>query len=335
MPSMTRTTARTSRPDRLGAILDLAQAVLDDPAVSAEELAGRAYLSRFHFDRIVTAAGGEPPGAMRRRLLLERSAYRLVRPVRDDQTILDVAVEAGYSSHEAFTRAFIRAYGSTPTSVRAHPPLTFRQLELPGASGVHFQPPGSLRIPAHHQETSMDVLQHLVDHHVSTLGDIIDRAGRLPNDVLDQQISISVESVDDAPTLRSLINAMVTQEEHWLSALRGGSWPDESDQSVTGLAARHEVAGSDYREFVATTIAEGTLSDTVIDTTCEPPRTHTLGGVIGHVITFAAVRRTLAAGALITAGIDDLGAADPRPYLDARAGTASTDSGFEPPATPV
>ena len=38
------------------------------------------------------------------------------------------------------------------------------------------------------------------------------------------------------------------------------------------------------------------------------------------MITFAAVRRTLAIGALYTAGVTDLGAGDPRPYLDARAG---------------
>ena len=165
----------------------------------------------------------------------------------------------------------------------------------------------------------MDILQDLVDHHVQTLAAVIDRAATLPDPVLDQPISVSVETIDDDPTLRSVINAMVTQEEHWLSALRGGPWPDESDQTMGGLAARHAVAGRDYREFVARAIAEGALADTFIDTTCEPPATHTLGGTIGHVITFAAVRRTLAAGALISAGITDLGAADPRPYLDEQA----------------
>ena len=48
------------------------------------------------------------PGPFRRRILLERSAYRLLTTGR---TILDIAVEAGYGSHEAFTRAFTRAYG--------------------------------------------------------------------------------------------------------------------------------------------------------------------------------------------------------------------------------
>ncbi len=76
----------------------------------------RAYLSRFHFDRLVSASAGEAPGALRRRVLLERAAYRLTS--RADRTILDIAVEAGYGSHEAFTRAFAKAYGATPTAVR-------------------------------------------------------------------------------------------------------------------------------------------------------------------------------------------------------------------------
>ncbi|MCZ7439113.1 AraC family transcriptional regulator [Micromonospora sp. WMMC241] len=302
-----------NRNDGLTGLLDVLQAALDDPTAGPAGLAARAHLSRFHFDRLVAAATGEPPGALRRRLLLERAAYRLVT---SDRTVLDIAVEAGYGSHEAFTRAFQRSYGFAPTAVRRHRPLVLAELELPCPSGVHFQPPGGLRLPAARQETPMNVLQHLVDHHVETLTAIIERAGGLDEEVLDRPVTVSVETIDDDPTLRSLINAMVTQEEHWLSALRGGDWPDESDRSVRGLAARHAVAGRDWRAFVARTLAAGTLADTFVDTTCTPPTTHTLGGTIGHVITFGAVRRTMAIGALRSAGVTDLGAGDPRPYLD-------------------
>ena len=53
--------------DRLREILDLLEASLDEPQLAGAELAGRAYLSRFHFDRLVRAALDEPPGAFRRR----------------------------------------------------------------------------------------------------------------------------------------------------------------------------------------------------------------------------------------------------------------------------
>jgi AraC family transcriptional regulator len=304
----------TDPPDVMARILELVTEALDDPSTTAADLASRAFLSRFHFDRLVRAAMGEPPGALRRRLLLERSAYRLTT---SHATVLDVGVEAGYGSHEAFTRAFTREYGGSPTSVRRDPPRTFRDLELPCPSGVHFQPPGGLRLPATQKETDMDVLQQLVDHHVASLTQIIDRMRKLPDEQLDQPVTVSVETIDGQQTLRSLVGAMVTQEEHWLSALRGGGWPDESDTSVDGLAGRHDVAGRDYRAWVAETIDQGRLADTFVDTTCAPPTTHTMGGTIGHVITFAAVRRTLAVGALETYGHTDLDtAADPRPYLD-------------------
>jgi len=299
-------------------VLDLAQAALEDPTLGGDDLAARAHLSRFHFDRLVAAAGGEAPGALRRRVLLERAAYRL--PSSPERSVLEVALEAGFGSHEGFTRSFVRAYGVPPTQLRAHPPLTFRHLELPSASGVHFHPPGGIRLPAPPQENPMDLTQLLVDHHVESLTAMVEAAATLPDDVLDQTIVQSVEGIDDDPTLRGLLNGMVTQEEHWLSALRGGAWPDESDQTTTGLAQRHERAGRDFRDFVRESIAEGRLADTFVDTTCEPLVAHSLGGTIAHVITFGAVRRTMAVGALWTAGVRDFAKADPRPYVDALAG---------------
>jgi transcriptional regulator GlxA family with amidase domain len=59
--------------DRLRSLIDLLLASIDD-RVDGERLTARAYLSRFHFDRVVAAALGETPTAFRRRLLLERAA---------------------------------------------------------------------------------------------------------------------------------------------------------------------------------------------------------------------------------------------------------------------
>ncbi len=53
------------------------------------------------------------------------------------------------------------------------------------------------------------------------------------------------------------------------------------------------------------------LDETFVDATCDPPRVFTYGGMIAHVLTFAAHRRTLVCGALIDAGVSDLGAGDP------------------------
>lgn len=303
-----------SSTDAVRRLLDLAEAALAEPSVSAEEVARRSSLSRFHFDRLVGAAAGEPPGALRRRILLERAAHRVVG---SEWTVLDVAVEAGYGSHEAFTRAFTRAYGVSPTALRRRPKPAPRELDLPTTGGVHFQPPAGLRLAATRKESDMSVLLGLVDHHVRSLSDLLRASEPLGSEVLDAPIEMSIEGVDEDMTLRRVLNTMVTQEEHWVSALHGGAWPDESDTTVAGLRARHERAGADFRAFAARAIEAQSLGDTLVDTTCEPPTTFTTGGVIGHVITFAAVRRTIAVGALWSAGIERMDLADPRDFVDA------------------
>ena len=102
--------------DTFVAFVDVLADALDDHETTGEALAARLCLSRYHFDRVIASVAGEPPAAFRRRILLERAAYRLVTT---DRSVLDVAVEAGYGSHEAFTRAFTRAYGSRPDRVAA------------------------------------------------------------------------------------------------------------------------------------------------------------------------------------------------------------------------
>jgi hypothetical protein len=66
---------------------------------------------------------------------------------------------------------------------------------------------------------------------------------------------------------------------------------------------------------VRTVVDEGRLDETFVDATCEPPSVATYGGMVAHVLTFAAHRRTLVCGALYAAGITDLGAGDPMTWV--------------------
>src|SRR5262245_36889250 len=109
---------QTGMDDRFVAFVDVLADALDDHEATGAVLASRVHLSRFHLDRIVSAAAGEPPGSFRRRVLLERAAYRLLTT---DRTVLDLAIDAGYSSNEAFTRAFTKAYGVAPARWRRTP----------------------------------------------------------------------------------------------------------------------------------------------------------------------------------------------------------------------
>jgi len=317
---------RPDTDDRFGAFLDLLEASLDEPGLSGDQLARRAYLSRFHFDRLVAAALGEPPGTFRRRILLERAAHRLATTA---DSVIDIALDSGYGSPEAFTRAFAKAYGCTPTDYRRRPGTGTgagapRLRDLPAPSGVHFHPPGSLRLPADRRSNSMDVLTRMYDHHVELIGAIVDRCERLDDDVLDTPIEISVEGIDASPTLRSVTDRLVSQLEMWVSALEGGtSMPHPDDTSPPAQRQRLATAAPRFRELVVEPILEGRGEETFVDAICEPPETFTLGGVAAHVLTFSAVRRTLAIGALETAGIDDLGAGDPMLFVGGTGDDAS------------
>jgi AraC family transcriptional regulator len=81
-----------------------------------DEIARAGGVSRFHMSRAFVVATGRPViGYLRARRLTE-AARDLANGAPD---ILSVALEAGYGSHEAFTRAFRDQFGITPEQVRA------------------------------------------------------------------------------------------------------------------------------------------------------------------------------------------------------------------------
>jgi AraC-like DNA-binding protein len=296
--------------DTFARFVDVLAETLDEPRLSGDELASRAHLSRFHFDRLVAAAAGEPPAALRRRILLERAAYQLIT---SEQDVLDVALGAGYSSHEAFTRAFARAYGRSPSDWRRRP--TSFQIEAP--SNVHFNPPGGLRLPADRKVTAMDLLTRMVEHHVWLVGEMLTRAETLPDETLDAPIELSVEDLDADPTLRSLLSRLVGQLAMWDAAVnaRPYDFELEAGESLMSMRARLAEAGPAFLSAVRTIVDEGRLDETFVDAICDPPEVFTYGGMIAHVLTFAAHRRTLVCGALIEAGVTDLGAGDPMRWV--------------------
>ena len=87
-----------------------------DSNVSLDALASRAGWSPFHLHRAFTRMVGETPKQYTLRLRLEGAAARLLA---SDDSIVNVALSAGFKSHEVFTRAFRRYFGRTPAAYRA------------------------------------------------------------------------------------------------------------------------------------------------------------------------------------------------------------------------
>jgi AraC family transcriptional regulator len=298
-------------------IIRLVEQSLDEPGLDAGELASRACLSRFHFDRLASALLGEAPGAFRRRIVLERAAHRLVST---SVTVIQLGAEAGYTSPDAFTRAFSRAYGITPAAYRRRRRSVH---DLQSANGIHFHPPGGLRLPATHRSDTMDVLTRMYDHHVELTGAIVARLIAVPAEVLDEPIELPVEGIDASPSLRALCDKLVRQLEMWVSAVEGGETIPAGQTSPDALQGRLGQAGPRFRAVFVDRVAAGAGEETFLDATCQPPQTFTLGGVLAHVLTFAAVRRTLAIGALESAGVSTLGAGDPMHFVGGEGSDAS------------
>jgi AraC family transcriptional regulator len=81
-----------------------------------DRLARLAHFSPYHFHRIFKALVGEGVSEHVRRLRLEAAAMALKNTQRG---VLEVALDVGYGTHEAFTRAFRQLFGVSPSQYRA------------------------------------------------------------------------------------------------------------------------------------------------------------------------------------------------------------------------
>lgn len=100
--------------------------------------------------------------------------------------------------------------------------------------------------------------------------------------------------------------------------------PPAGETAAEGLRQRYEEVAPRFRDLVLGPVVAGHADDTFVDAVGDPPETFTFGGVLAHVLTFAAVRRTMAVGALETAGVDDLGSGDPMHAVAGSGSDAST-----------
>jgi hypothetical protein len=165
----------------------------------------------------------------------------------------------------------------------------------------------------------MDLLIRMVEHHVWLVGEMLKRAETLDDAVLDARVEISVDGIDDEPTLRSLLSRPVGQLAMWDAAIddRPYDFEAEGGETLPQLRTKLDEAGPAFLSDVRTIVGEGRLDETFVDAVCDPPEVFTHGGMIAHVLTFAAHRRTLVCGALQAAGITDLGSGDPMRWVAA------------------
>ena len=88
-------------------------------ALTVDDLAAAAGLSRSHFSRAFPRAFGEPPHAYLLTRRLERAAA-LLRTT--DRSVADICFSVGLASVGSFTTSFTRTFGVSPTAYRTRFP---------------------------------------------------------------------------------------------------------------------------------------------------------------------------------------------------------------------
>jgi len=111
--------------NRIDRVVDHIYASLakEDPAgLSLDELSAVSGFSKYHFHRLFAACVGMNLAVFVQRLRLKKASYQLA--FYPDMPIIDIALDAGFESHEAFSRAFKRTYQITPSQFRTEPDWT-------------------------------------------------------------------------------------------------------------------------------------------------------------------------------------------------------------------
>ena len=294
-----------AHPDRLRDVVDAVIEALDE-GLDGRALAARAMLSPFHFNRLVRAGIGEAPAAFRRRLLLERAAWRLSRGV----SVTEAALEAGYEAVEAFSRAFTRAHAVPPSRFADEP----RDFRLAAPNYIHFHPPGGLRLPGQPRTHTMDLSDRLVEHDYWHTTRLLEQAATLSDDVLDRHVRPGFVVHDfegPEPDVRTMLERIVFTKEVWTAAIGGRDIPPRGERSIAALQARLAAVQPQFTALVRRIRDRNEWDDVFVDALCTPPVSFTFGSVIAHILTASVVRRQTVVSALHELGIADAETRDP------------------------
>ncbi|MEN8514285.1 AraC family transcriptional regulator [Burkholderia sp. RS02] len=118
-----------------------------DRELTLDRISADCDMTRFGFSRLFSMNTGWPVMRYVRSRRLTRAARALAQGAPD---ILHVALDAGYGSHEAFTRAFRDLFGVTPEEVRARrtldglslvEPLRMKDLKIIAVTPSRFEAP--------------------------------------------------------------------------------------------------------------------------------------------------------------------------------------------------
>ncbi|MDB5271964.1 MAG: AraC family transcriptional regulator [Chitinophagaceae bacterium] len=122
------TTDPSQREDYIRRITKVLNFIEDnlDAALSLETVAAVAHYSPYHFHRLFKLLTSETLNTYINRKRIEKAASSLMR--QKEVNITELSLHYGFNSHSAFTRAFKKFYGMSPTEFRKSSPNKYSKI---------------------------------------------------------------------------------------------------------------------------------------------------------------------------------------------------------------
>jgi len=151
------TTPSSAYEQRIARVCDYIQQNLNGE-LTPERLSEIAAFSQFHFQRIFAAYAGITLARFIQQVRLKRASYRLA--FEPDKRIIDIALEAGFESPEAFSRAFKRTLGQSPSEFRSNPDWAEWHLRVQTHVPNTGVPPMEIKV-VYFEPAKVAMLEHL------------------------------------------------------------------------------------------------------------------------------------------------------------------------------
>ena len=150
---------------RLNRVIDYIHAHLGED-LSVARLADVASFSKYHFHRIFRTFLGETVNEYVRRIRIEKAVRMLT--LDHDKSILEIALDCGFSSSQNFSKTFKSYFGVTPSYVRAKYNWDRVKSRLEKGEGLTEEepPPGKTRNTKDHPLQSHLTIKRIIEEHV-------------------------------------------------------------------------------------------------------------------------------------------------------------------------
>ena len=214
--------------DRLNQAMEYIEDRLD-PRIEAADVARTALTSEYHLRRLFSALAGMPLSEYIRR---RRLTFAGAEVLAGDRTLLEIAVRYGYTSTEAFARAFRAMHGVGPGEARrtgaaleSQPRLSFR-LTVEGSSSMRyrivekdeFRVVGrKVRVPLVHEGMNPAIADFIRGLGQETLGRIEELSDQEPQGILGVSDNLDPSRAEG------------TELDSWHGVVSGAPVPDDME----------------------------------------------------------------------------------------------------------